>query len=85
MESGDAALGLAVERDEALHLGRLLDVVLNAVERLRAVEAVAVKEAMRLLERLNRLAREAAARKPDDIDADETRGSFPTGCSANSG
>ena len=62
MESCDAALRLAVERDEALHLGRLLDVVLNAVERLRAVEAVAVDEAMGLLERLNRLAREAAAR-----------------------
>ena len=33
-ESCDAALRLAVERDKALHLGRLLDVVLHAVERL---------------------------------------------------
>ena len=62
MESRDPSLGVPIEGGEPPDLVELLYIVLDAVKRLRAVEAVAVDEAMGLLERLDRLAREAAAR-----------------------
>src|SRR5574344_790124 len=70
-ESRHAALGVAVERDEILDLVDLLDVVLDAVEGLRAVETLAVDEAVGFLERLDGVLGEAAARQSDDVDADD--------------
>src|SRR5574344_1986736 len=70
-ESRHAALGVAVERDELLDLVDLLDVVLDAVEGLRAVETLAVDEAVGFLERLDGVLGEAAARQSDDVDADD--------------
>ena len=53
--------GIAVERDKLLDLVELLDLVFDAVEGLRAVEPVAVEEAVRLLERLDYVLGESAA------------------------
>ena len=67
--SAYAARGIAVEPNQFLHLVVLLDIVLDALQRLRTVHARMVDEAERLLERGDDVVGESAALEPHYVRA----------------